>query len=185
MPRSPWENGYNESFNGKLRDELLNGEILYSLKEAQVLIERWRHHYNTVRPHSALGYKPRRRKPSHPDGLIRPSLWMGYSRISPSQTLCQDKHRNWYKEWGQLTALSRRRHLDKIYRQGPLASSRVLPSGSRMQQVRRPSFSTNSPSGVPPSFNANCLHPSTSATTNKSWCKFCSPVIPTTSFGNI
>ena len=55
-PGSPWENGYNESFNGKLRDELLNGEIFYSLREAQVLIERWRHHYNTVRPHSALGY---------------------------------------------------------------------------------------------------------------------------------
>ena len=57
-PGSPWENGYNESFNGKLRDELLNGEIFYSLREAQVLIERWRHHYNTVRPHSALGYRP-------------------------------------------------------------------------------------------------------------------------------
>jgi transposase InsO family protein len=57
-PGSPWENGYNESFNGKLGDELLDGEIFYSLKEAQVLIERWRHHYNTVRPHSALGYKP-------------------------------------------------------------------------------------------------------------------------------
>ena len=57
-PGSPWENGYNESFNGKLRDELLNGEIFYSLKEAQVLIERWKHHDNTVRPHSALGYRP-------------------------------------------------------------------------------------------------------------------------------
>ena len=53
-PGSPWENGYNESFNGKLRDELLNGKIFYTLKEAKVLIERWRHHYNTVRPHSAL-----------------------------------------------------------------------------------------------------------------------------------
>jgi putative transposase len=55
---SPWENGYCESFNGKLRDELLNGEIFYSLKEAQVLIERWRIEYNTQRPHSALGYRP-------------------------------------------------------------------------------------------------------------------------------
>ncbi len=55
---SPWENGYNESFNGKLRDELLNREILYSLKEAQVLIEQWRRHYNEVRPHSSLGYRP-------------------------------------------------------------------------------------------------------------------------------
>ena len=55
---SPWENGYIESFNGKMRDELLNGEIFYSLKEAQILIEMWRRHYNTVRPHSSLGYRP-------------------------------------------------------------------------------------------------------------------------------
>ncbi|MEJ0094140.1 MAG: IS3 family transposase [Methylocella sp.] len=58
MPGSPWENGYCESFNSKLRDELLNGEIFYTLKEAKVVIERWRRHYNTVRPHSSLGYKP-------------------------------------------------------------------------------------------------------------------------------
>jgi len=57
-PGSPWENGYNESFNGKLRDECLNGEIFYSLKEAQVIIEQWRRHYNTRRPHSSLGYRP-------------------------------------------------------------------------------------------------------------------------------
>jgi len=57
-PGSPWENGYCESFNGKLRDECLNGEIFYSLKEAQTVIESWRNHYNTKRPHSALGYRP-------------------------------------------------------------------------------------------------------------------------------
>ena len=57
-PGSPWENGYCESFSGKLRDELLNGEIFYSLKEAQTVIEKWRVHYNTRRPHSALGYRP-------------------------------------------------------------------------------------------------------------------------------
>jgi putative transposase len=57
-PGSPWENGYCESFNGKLRDELLNGEIFCSLKEAKVLIEKWRNHYNTIRPHSSLGYRP-------------------------------------------------------------------------------------------------------------------------------
>jgi len=57
-PGSPWENGYCESFNGKLRDELLNGEIFCSLNEAQVVIEKWRRHYNTKRPHSALGYRP-------------------------------------------------------------------------------------------------------------------------------
>lgn len=57
-PGSPWENGYNESFNGRLRDEFLSRELFYTLKEAQVLIERWRVEYNTVRPHSSLGYKP-------------------------------------------------------------------------------------------------------------------------------
>jgi len=57
-PGSPWENGYCESFNSKLRDELLNGEIFYTLKEAQIVIEKWRRHYNTARPHSSLGYKP-------------------------------------------------------------------------------------------------------------------------------
>jgi putative transposase len=57
-PGSPWENGYCESFNGRLRDELLDGEIFYTLKEAQVVIEHWRNHYNTRRPHSALGYRP-------------------------------------------------------------------------------------------------------------------------------
>ena len=57
-PGSPWENGYCESFNGKLRDELLNGEIFYSLKEVQILTEQWRREYNTFRPHSSLGYRP-------------------------------------------------------------------------------------------------------------------------------
>jgi putative transposase len=57
-PGSPWENGYIESFNARLRDELLDGEIFYSLREAEVVIESWRRHYNTVRPHGSLGYKP-------------------------------------------------------------------------------------------------------------------------------
>jgi putative transposase len=57
-PGSPWENGYCETFNGKLRDECLNGETFYSLKEAQVVIELWRVEHNTLRPHSALGYRP-------------------------------------------------------------------------------------------------------------------------------
>ena len=57
-PGSPWENGYCESFNGKLRDEFLDGEIFYSLKEAQVLTEQWRRTYNQIRPHSSLNYRP-------------------------------------------------------------------------------------------------------------------------------
>ena len=57
-PGSPWENGYIESFNGKLRDELLNVEIFDTLLEAKVLIERWRREYNTIRPHSSLEYRP-------------------------------------------------------------------------------------------------------------------------------
>jgi transposase InsO family protein len=57
-PGSPWENGYVESFHGKLRDELLNRELFDTLWEAQVLLEQWRREYNTIRPHSALGYRP-------------------------------------------------------------------------------------------------------------------------------
>lgn len=57
-PGSPWENGYVESFNGKMRDQFLNGELFYTLKEAQILTERWRTHYNTARPHRSLGGQP-------------------------------------------------------------------------------------------------------------------------------
>ena len=57
-PGSPWENGYCESFNSRFRNELLDGEIFFSLHEARILIEQWRRHYNTVRPHSSLGYLP-------------------------------------------------------------------------------------------------------------------------------
>jgi putative transposase len=68
-PGSRWENDYCKSFNGKLRDELLNGEIFYSLKEAQIVIERWRRHDNTVRPYSSLGYQP-----PAPEALVWPNL---------------------------------------------------------------------------------------------------------------
>ena len=72
---SPWENGYIESFNGKMRDELLDREIFYTLKEAQVLTEDWRCHYNTKRPHSSLNYRP----PAPEAILVRPLA---------TQTLC-------------------------------------------------------------------------------------------------
>ena len=78
-PGSPWENGYNESFNGKLRDELLNGEIFYSLKEAQILIEQWRRHYNEVRPHSSLGYKP-----PAPQAIVSVNKTKGFEDRFPS-----------------------------------------------------------------------------------------------------
>ena len=79
-PGSPWENGYNESFNGKLRDELLNGEIFYTLKEATVLIEQWRRHYNTVRPHSSLGYRP-----PAPETILPARQSTNYARKQPPQ----------------------------------------------------------------------------------------------------
>jgi transposase InsO family protein len=72
MPGSPWENGYCESFNSKLRDELLNGEIFYTLKEARIVIESWRRHYNTQRPHSSLNYKP-----PAPEALQWPAMQPG------------------------------------------------------------------------------------------------------------
>ena len=55
---SPWVNGYIESFNARLRDELPHGEVFYSLREAQIVVESWRRHYNTIRPHASLDYKP-------------------------------------------------------------------------------------------------------------------------------
>ena len=73
-PGSPWENGYNESFNGKLRDELLNGEIFSNLWEARVLTEEWRREYNEVRPHSSLGYRP----PAPEAVMPRPSTAVSY-----------------------------------------------------------------------------------------------------------
>ena len=76
-PGSPWENGYCESFNSKLRDELLNSESFYSLAEAKVIIEAWRRYYNTERPHSSLGYKPPAPEaiawPSKPAGSLPPA----------------------------------------------------------------------------------------------------------------
>jgi putative transposase len=77
---SPWENGYNESFNGKLRDELLDREIFYSLREAEVLIERWRRHYNTSRPHSALGYRP-----PAPEAILPRPIGPAYAALRHAQ----------------------------------------------------------------------------------------------------
>lgn len=68
-PGSPWENGYCESFNGTLRNELLDGEIFYGVKEAQILVNQWVRHYNTTRPHSALGYRP-----PAPEAVIKTSV---------------------------------------------------------------------------------------------------------------
>jgi putative transposase len=87
-PGSPWENGYNESFNGTLRDQLLNGEIFYTLHEAKVILESWRQHYNHERPHSALGYRPPAPEAHLPRGAasatLRQPLWVG-SRASLAQ----------------------------------------------------------------------------------------------------
>jgi transposase InsO family protein len=84
-PGSPWENGYNESFNGKLRDEVLNTEIFYNLKEAQVIIERWRQEYNTIRPHSSLNYKPP--APEAIQSLAYNPLWLDSIRSNFVYTL--------------------------------------------------------------------------------------------------
>ena len=83
-PRSPWENGYIESFNARLRDELLDGEIFYTLKEARVLIESRRRHYNAVRPHSSLGYCP-----PAPEAIVRPSWPPGSGTLRQPSSYCQ------------------------------------------------------------------------------------------------
>ena len=79
-PGSPWENGYNESFNGKLRDELLNVELFNDLREAKVLIERWRKHYNTVRPHTSIRYQP-----PAPEAIVQADLTSTMWRLRPDQ----------------------------------------------------------------------------------------------------
>ena len=83
-PGSPWENGYCESFNSKLRDELLNGEIFTTLREAQVLIESWRRHYNAVRPHSSLGYRP-----PAPLAILPPALGLPYDPLRSAHALAK------------------------------------------------------------------------------------------------
>jgi transposase InsO family protein len=88
-PGSPWENGYNESFNGRLRDELLNREIFDTLLEAKVLIERWRRHYNTIRPHSALGYRP-----PAPEALLSWSQPSATLRLATNSGLENDQNLN-------------------------------------------------------------------------------------------
>jgi transposase InsO family protein len=85
-PGSPWENGYNESFNGKLRDELLNGEIFYTLREAEVLIEEWRETYNQIRPHSSLGYRPPAPAATPVLGKIHPDAWLRPRNLRPVLT---------------------------------------------------------------------------------------------------
>jgi putative transposase len=83
-PGSPWENGYVESFNARLRDELLNGEIFYSLREAQIVIESWRRHYNAVRPHASLGYKP-----PAPEVFVPALAAWPHSRAAPTHSSTQ------------------------------------------------------------------------------------------------
>ena len=83
-PVSPWENGYIESFNARLRDELLNGEIFYTLKEAWVLIESWRRHYNAARPHGSLGYRP-----PAPETVVLPSWPPGSATLRQPPSLAE------------------------------------------------------------------------------------------------
>ena len=84
--KGPWENGYIESFNARLRDELLNGEIFYTLREAQIVIESWRRHYNTIRPHASIGYKPPAAEVFVPAFAAWPAA---LRRPAPSATLAQ------------------------------------------------------------------------------------------------
>ena len=106
-PGSPWENGYIESFNARLRDELLDGEIFYALKEAKIVIESWRRHFNAVRPHASLGY----RAPA-PEVIV-PALtaWpAAQPRPTPPATLPLDprptmnEHSTWTTRWGSISS---------------------------------------------------------------------------------
>ena len=96
-PGSPWENGYCESFNGKLREECLNGEIFYSLKEARIVIEQWRQQYNRIRPHAALGYRP----PA--PGAYTPRLEPGSTTPCDVNSL-YDRYKTWASSAADLSA---------------------------------------------------------------------------------
>lgn len=89
-PGSPWENGYNESFNGRLRDELLDREVFYTLAEARVLIGAWRRHYNTVRPHSALGYRPPAPEAIAPPNRAAPWPPSGFTALRLPPAMAQE-----------------------------------------------------------------------------------------------
>jgi hypothetical protein len=94
-PGSPWENGYCENFNSKLRDELLDGEIFYSLAEARIVVEEWRRHYNMIRPHSSLGYNP-----PAPETVPWPA---SSSQAAPNVALNPTMHQDYPRttRWGQ------------------------------------------------------------------------------------
>jgi transposase InsO family protein len=114
-PGSPWENGYCESFNSKLRDELLNPELFDTLLEARVLVERWRRYYNELRPHSALGYRP-----------PAPAAWMigdqqpGFSLWGPTGEMTEGRAKALPYPYGHLPGAQ----------VAPLQSP-ILPAGSR------------------------------------------------------
>ena len=93
---SPWENGYIESFNARLRDELLNGEIFYTLREAQIVIESWRRHYNTIRPHASIGYKPPAPEVFMPAFAAWPAA---LRRPAPPATLAQPPTLSQHSTW--------------------------------------------------------------------------------------
>ena len=84
-PGSPWKNGYSENFNSKLRDELLNAELFSTLYEAEVLIESWRRHYNAVRPHSSLGYRP-----PAPEATLPPARGLTYAPLRSAHGLAKE-----------------------------------------------------------------------------------------------
>jgi transposase InsO family protein len=103
-PGSPWENSFIESFNARLRDELLDGEIFYSLAEAKIVIESWRRHYNTVRPHGSLGYKPPAPEVFVPAMAARATA---QTQQAPQPALASrpsmNYHSNWTSQWGLIT----------------------------------------------------------------------------------
>ena len=86
-PGSPWENGYNESFNARLQDECLKTELFNTLLEARIIIEQWRRHYNTIRPHSSLGYRPPAPETRSPADLA-PASW----GLPPNRPSIADRH---------------------------------------------------------------------------------------------
>lgn len=85
-PGSPWENGYCESFNSKPRDEFHNGEVFTTLRETQILIEAWRRHYNAVRPHPSVSYRP-----PAPEAILPPASGLPYAPLRPAHKMAEHR----------------------------------------------------------------------------------------------
>ena len=126
-PGSPWENGYIESFNARVRDELLSGEIFYTLAEARIVTESWRRFYNTLRPHGSLGYRPPAPEVFIPQSARAAALPQPASPPALAPKPIMHQHSNWTTRWWPI----RGRRTNRICPPWPLHKSPGSPGNPR------------------------------------------------------